>query len=52
MVNLPKDMNQWRLQDRFPKKRKFVIYNHYFNAILEAPFDAVTAFPDDAIPSL
>ena len=28
MVNLPKDLNQWRLKDRIPDERKYVIYNH------------------------
>ena len=29
MVNLPKYLNQWRLKDRLPDERKYVIYNHH-----------------------
>ena len=28
LVNLPKDLNQWRLRARIPDERKYVIYNH------------------------
>ena len=47
MVNLPKDLNQWRLKDRLPDERKYVIYNHNLNSLIKAPFGVVTAFPDD-----
>ena len=47
MVNLPKDLNQWRLKDRIPDERKYVIYNHDLNSLIKAPFGVVTAFPDD-----
>ena len=50
MVNLPKDLNQWRLKDRLPDERKYVIYNHHLNALIKAPFRVVTAFPNDANP--
>ena len=50
MVNLPKDLNQWRLKDRLPDGRKYVIYNHNLNALIKAPFGVVTAFPDDPNP--
>ena len=50
MVNLPKDLNQWRLKDRIPDERKYVIYNHDINSPIEAPFGVVTAFPDDPNP--
>ena len=50
MVNLPKDLNQWRLKDRLPDERKYVIYNHHLNALIKAPFGVVTAFPNDPIP--
>ena len=50
MVNLPKDLNQWRLKDRLPDERKYVIYNHNLNALIKAPFGVVTAFPDDPNP--
>ena len=50
MVNLPKDLNQWRLKDRLPDERKYVIYNHKLNALIKAPFEVVTAFPNDANP--
>ena len=50
MVNLPKDLNQWRLKDRIPDERKYVIYNHDLNSLLKAPFGVVTAFPDDPNP--
>ena len=52
MVNLPKDRNQWRLKDRIPDERKYVIYNHDLNSLLKAPFGVVTAFPDDTNPVL
>ena len=52
MVNLPKDLNQWRLKDRIPDERKYVIYNHDLNSLIKAPFGVVTAFPDDPNPVL
>ena len=52
MVNLPKDLNQWRLKDRIPDERKYVIYNHDLNSLIEAPFGVVTAFPDYSNPVL
>ena len=50
MVNLPEDLNQWRLKDRSPEERKYVVYNHDLNALIKAPFGVVTAFPDDKNP--
>ena len=50
MVNLPKDLNQWRLKDTIPDERKYVIYNHDLNSLIKAPFGVVTAFPDDPNP--
>ena len=50
MVNLPKDLNQWRLKDRLPDERKYVIYNNHFNALIKAPIGVVTAFPNDPNP--
>ena len=50
MVNIPKDLNQWRLKDRLPDERKYVIYNHNTNSLIKAPFGVVTAFPDDPNP--
>ena len=50
MVNLPKDLNQWRLKDRIPDERKYVIYNHDLNSLIKAPFGVVTAFPEDPNP--
>ena len=50
MVNLPKDLNQWRLKDRIPDERKYVIYKHDLNSLIKAPFGVVTAFPDDPNP--
>ena len=50
MVNIPKDLNQWRLKDRIPDERKYVIYNHDLNSLTKAPFGVVTAFPDDPNP--
>ena len=50
MVNLPKDLNQWRLKDRIPDERKYVIYNHDLNSLIKAPFGVVIAFPDDPNP--
>ena len=47
MVSLPEDLNQWRLKDRIPDERKYVIYNHDLNSPLKAPFGVATAFPDD-----
>ena len=52
MVNLPKDLHQWRLKDRIPDERKYVIYNHDLNSLIEAPFGVVAAFPDDPNPVL
>ena len=50
MVNIPKDLNQWRLKDRIQDERKYVIYNHELNSLMKAPFGVVTAFPDDPNP--
>ena len=50
MVNLPKDLNRWRLKDRIPDERKYVIYNHDLNSFIKPPFGVVTAFPDDPNP--
>ena len=50
MVNLPTDLNHWRLKDRLPDERKYVIYNHHLNALIKAPFVVVTAFPNDPNP--
>ena len=50
MVNLPKDLNQWRLKNRIPDERKYVIYNHDLNSLIKAPFGALTTFPDDPNP--
>ena len=47
MVNLAKDLNQWRLKDRIADERKYVIYNHDSNSLIKAPFGVVTTFPDD-----
>ena len=52
MVNPPKDLNQWRLKDRIPDERKYVIYNHGLNSLIKALFGVVTAFPDDPNPVL
>ena len=49
-MNIPKDLNQWRLKDRIPDERKYVIYNHDLNSLIKAPFGVVTAFPDDPNP--
>ena len=49
-MNLPKDLNQWRLKDRLPDETKYVIYNHNLNALINAPFGLVTAFPNDPNP--
>ena len=46
MVNFTKDLNQWRLKDRIPDERKYVIYNHDLNSLIKAPFGVITAFPD------
>ena len=51
MVNLPKDLNQWRLKDKIPDERN-VIYNHDLNSLIKAPLGVVTAFPDDPNPIL
>ena len=50
MVNLPKVLNQWRLNDRLPDEKRIVIYNHHMNALIKAPFGVVTAFPNDPNP--
>ena len=49
-VTLPKDMNQWRLKDRLPEERKYVVYNHQLDSMIKAPFGVITAFPDDPNP--
>ena len=47
IVNLPKDLNRWRLEDRISDERKYVIHNHDLNSLIKSPFGVVTAFPDD-----
>ena len=49
-VNILKDLNQWRLKDRIPYERIYVIYNHELNSLIKAPFGVVTAFTDDPNP--
>ena len=49
-VNLPKDLNQWRLEDRHRDERKYAIYNHHLNVLIKTPFGVVTAFPNDPNP--
>ena len=44
MVNLPKDLDQWRLKDRIPDERKNFIYNPDLNSLIKAPFGVLTAF--------
>ena len=43
-------MNQWRLKDRLPEERKYVIYNHQIGSLIKAPFGVITVFPDDPNP--
>ena len=50
MVILLRDLNQWRLKDRLPDERKYVIYIHNLNSLIKAPFGVVTAFPNDPNP--
>ena len=50
VVNLSKDLNQWRLKDQLPDERKYVIYNHNLNALIKTPFGVVRAFPNDPNP--
>ena len=50
MVNLPKDHNQGRLEERIPDERKYVVYNHDLNSLVKAPFGVITAFPNDPNP--
>ena len=50
VVNLPKDLNEWRLKDRLPDESKYVIYNHNLNALIEAPSGVETAFPNNPNP--
>ena len=33
-----------------PEEVKYVIYNHILITLMKAPFDVVTAFPDDPKP--
>ena len=50
VVNLSKDLNQWRLKDGLPDERKYVIDNHNLNALNKAPFGVATAFSEDPSP--
>ena len=49
-MNLPKDVNQWRLKYRIPDERKYVIYSHNLNTLIKAPSVDVTAFSVDPTP--
>ena len=49
VVNLPKK-NQWRPKDQLPDEWKYVIYNQNLNALIEAPFGVLTAFPNNPNP--
>ena len=40
VVNLPKDLNQWHLKDRLPKKRIYVVYIHNLNALIKPPLES------------
>ena len=51
VANLLEDLNQWRLTDRLPDERKYVIYSHSLNALIKAPFGVLTAFPNGPNPS-
>ena len=50
VVYLPKGLNRWRLKDRLPDEKKYVIYNQNLNALIKAPFGVVTASPNDPNP--
>ena len=50
LVNLRKDLNQWRLKDQLPDEKKYVIYNHNLNAPTKPTFGVITAFPNDPHP--
>ena len=47
VVDLPKDLKQWRLKNWLPEERKYVIYNHNLNALIKAPLGVRSVFPDD-----
>ena len=49
-IILPKEMTQWRLKDRLPEERKYVIYNHQLDSLIKDPFGVITAFPHDPNP--
>ena len=49
-VNLLEGLTQWRLKDRIPEERNYVIYGHNLNTLIKAPFGVVIAFPDDPKP--
>ena len=51
-VNLPKDINQWRLEVQIPAEIKYVFYSHNLNTLNKSPFGVVTAFADDSNPML
>ena len=51
VVNLPKDLNQWRLKGQLPDETKYVIYNHNLSALIKAPFGVFTAFPNGPYPT-
>ena len=48
-VKLLKDLSQWRLKNRIPAKRKYVIYSQDLNTPIKAPFGVVTAISDEPI---
>ena len=49
-VNLPKDLNQSRLEQRIPEEKKYFNYSHNLIIIIKAPFVVLTAFPDNPNP--
>ena len=44
ILNLPKDLKHWRLEDRIPEDTNYVTYSHNLKTPIKAPFGVVTAF--------
>ena len=44
---LPSSKNVWRIKDRDVKNRSYILYNKNLCTYIKAPYEAITAFPDE-----
>ena len=44
---LPSSKNVWRIKDRDVKNRSYILYNKYLCTYINAPYEAITAIPEE-----